>query len=295
MVARDLPTVKDVGVEDSMLRKWYAQFVAVVYDALIGPVTRSLLVLREACERLWPVFLLPVSSGEKPPGRSKEWDFSRLLVRNRNILQADGEHVLIDRLDGSEPNKSLNTSRSTTATNLKPSDKVQTPPHPSQEPPLLKYFCTMVLVACFLASHNSPKTDTLVFSRLSSSSRRAKKSYHRRKLLQSPSKVNPNQSNTPSVSVNKTSAVAVLYRNTHRSFTVDRLVAIVRAIHPHGVSRRKGVADKVVAELAELARLRLVAVSGGGGDDEKWMVNVHRGWVEDMAAKWGIEWKDYEV
>ncbi|KAL9107161.1 MAG: hypothetical protein Q9227_007941 [Pyrenula ochraceoflavens] len=301
MIARDSPSEAELVLDQTTLSKWYAQFVAVVYDAIVGPTTRSMPSLRSACKRLWPTFIRPVISGESPPGKSKKWEFSKLLVRNRNMFQAKSEGVLVDRLEAAKNNHLSDVEASPLATSststVKSSSVTEILSVKARRAPLLKFYCTIVLVACFLASHNAPKTDTLVFSRLSSASRKAKKSYHRRKLLQSPSKAHVSQPSTSSTSVNKSNAIAVLHRNQNRSFTSDRLIAIVRAIHPYGVARKRSVADKVATELAELVRLKLV-VGGTGMDavgEEKWMINVHRDWVEEIAKRWSIDWNDFEV
>jgi len=85
-----------------------------------------------------------------------------------------------------------------------------------------------------------------------------------------------------------------------RPFGLERVVAILRAVHPDGVARSKGVSDRVYRELGELERLRLVVKvgsSGGAGDDaeERWRVNVDRGWVVDMASVWEIGLTEYEM
>lgn len=92
------------------------------------------------------------------------------------------------------------------------------------------------------------------------------------------------------------SSVAVLHKNLVRSFSLDRLVSIVRAIHPHGVPHRRTLADKVASELAELVRLKLVTlIAGDWAADERLTVNVSKGWVDDVAHHWNIDWKDFQI
>ena len=87
--------------------------------------------------------------------------------------------------------------------------------------------------------------------------------------------------------------------NIPRPFSLERLLAIVRAIHPHGVPNQRSIADRVYCHLAELERLRLVVPASGGAasydDEEKWRVNVSREWVEDVARQWGIGLSEFEV
>ena len=86
--------------------------------------------------------------------------------------------------------------------------------------------------------------------------------------------------------------------NVARPFTLERLVAILRAIHPSGVTR--GVADRVYAELGELERLRLVVrVSEKGGDEggleERWRCVVGREWVGSAGRGWGLSIEGWEL
>lgn len=290
--------------------KWYGHFVTAIYDTLIGPTTRSLPLLVETCERLWPSFILPHLNGERPPGRSKAWDFSKLLVRNRAMIQIETEQALNAHLIGNngqvrqaeigndfaEDNGNGRLSSRRNATNpfgvvrgLGDSTTLKLP-----EPLLLRFFSALVLVAAYLASHTPPKLDILLFSRLSSSSRKVKKSYHRRKLFQSPTKQGGAAPTSNSTAM--ANSVAVLHKNVVRSFSLDRLVSIVRAIHPRGVPRRRHLADKVESELAELVRLRLVdSAVGDWGADERLAVNVSKVWVEDVAHRCDIDWKDFQM
>jgi origin recognition complex subunit 5 len=286
-----------------MLRKLHLQFVATVYDSLVGPTaSTSLPVLRSTCAKLWPRFIWPYISGEHPPGKAKSWDFARLLVRNKALFQTEAEETLVERLEpisGAWTVEEVEAaaigpsvkprSEPTTASTTKPATSVPTTP-------LLKQFSALILASSYLASHSSPKLDILLFSRLSNSkSNRVRKSYHRRKLFQSPS-----ASTTPTKSTtSRTPSTLDLKLNIPRPFTLERLLAIVRTIHPQGIPNRKGVADKVYRHLGELERLRLVVPAGGGSaaydDEEKWRVNVSREWVEDFARQWSIGLSEFEV
>lgn len=125
-------------------------------------------------------------------------------------------------------------------------------------------------------------------------------------------KANPE---TPTKSRTKSIFSAKANLGIPRPFTLERLVAILRAVHPHGIPNRpnRGVSDRVYRELGELERLRLVvrasgsassgvsrgaSTSGGGGDDageEKWRINVSRDWVVSMGHVWGMGVGEYEV
>jgi origin recognition complex subunit 5 len=293
------------SIDASMLRKLHLQFVVTVYDSLVGPTaSTSLPAFRSTCAKLWPRFIWPYISGEHPPGKAKSWDFARLLVRNRALFQTEVEQTLVERL---QPVSGARTFEELAAAATAPSVKPRSDPTtaatttktaisvPTTQP-LVKHFSALLLTSSYLASHSPPKLDILLFSRLSNSkSNRVRKSYHRRKLFQSPS-----ASTTPTKSTtSRTSSTLDLKLNIPRPFTLERLLAIVRAIHPQGVPNRKGIADKVYRHLGELERLRLVVPASGGAaaydDEEKWRVNVSREWVEDIARQWNIGLSEFEV
>jgi origin recognition complex subunit 5 len=299
--------------ETSLLQKLYVQFAATVYDSIVGPTaSTSLPTFRSACSKLWPRFIWPYISGEQPPGKAKSWDFARLLVRNRALFQTEAEQILIERLQplgGAWTFEELEAAAATppAAAIDKPlagETIASTAATTTTKPPLLKHFSALILISSYLASHTPPKLDILLFSRLSASSKshRVRKSYHRRKLFQSPSsKEFPASAGTTPTKPRALSSTLDLKLNIPRPFTLERLLAIVRAIHPHGVPNRKGIADRVYCHLAELERLRLVVPASGGGatasydDEEKWRVNVSREWIEDIAQKWGIGLAEFEV
>jgi origin recognition complex subunit 5 len=302
--------------ETSLLQKLHVQFAATVYDSIVGPTaSTSLPAFRSACSKLWPRFIWPYISGEQPPGKAKNWDFARLLVRNRALFQTEAEQTLVERLQ--PPGGAWTFEELEAAAAALPASAIDKPlagattalttttiSSPPTKTPLLKHFSAILLTSSYLASHTPPKLDILLFSRLSASSKshRVRKSYHRRKLFQSPSsKEFPASAGTTPTKSRALPSTLDLKLNIPRAFTLERLLAIVRAIHPHGVPNRKGIADRVYRHLAELERLRLVVPASGGGaaasydDEEKWRVNVSREWIEDIAQKWGIGLAEFEV
>jgi origin recognition complex subunit 5 len=329
-----------------VLQKWYSLFATTVYDSLFSPTSLSQSHFQRTCKTLWPPFIWPYVNGEKSPGRGKnaQWDFPKLLVRQRALFQRAGEVALgpkllpkaqattFDELLQQETEENSTTGKdnpATTTTSLtlfKPCPSKPPPALPSQSvlkhsTPLLSLLPTLVLTAAYLASHTPPKLDILLFSRLSSSSRsaRVKKSYHRRKLFQSPSRTRAGadgggggfsgvsgeagggisrggRSPQKRLAVGKSGLEMNL--NLPRAFTLERLVAIFRAIHPAGVSRARSVVDRISSAVAELERLRLLVSSdssGGGsgtrtlgddagGEERRWRVNVPRGFVEELGG-----------
>ena len=276
--------------ESSRLLGIYEQFVTTVYDTVIMPTTSDTLQLIDLCHLLWPRFIWPVISHEPPPGRARTWDFSRLLVKNRALFQHEAETLLVNRLHHGK--RTAHTFEElAAATDAAPP---QEPSQTSRPQPLLTFYATLVLTAAYLASHTPPKLDTLLFCRLTSNANtkrhRVKKSYHRRNLFPNPS--DPSTAAAPS----KSNSVLDGRAGLPKPFLLERLLAILRAIHPKGVDKGKAQADKVYRTLGELERLRLVVPVGAyGDDDEKWRINVSRGWVEGECKKQGFGFGDFEV
>ncbi|KIW79687.1 hypothetical protein Z517_06301 [Fonsecaea pedrosoi CBS 271.37] len=309
-------TETDQQQHAALLSKIYAQFAVTVYDTLISSTSStSIDTFRLACERLWPRFIEPIVSGEEPPARAKSWDFARLLVRNRGLFRSEGE----DALHNTFPRTPLDSSKS--AASRESASKPwlsQTSSSSSSitRPSLLKRFPTLVLLSAYLASHTLPKHDILLFSRLSATSssiskkiRRLRQTPTKRKTTSTPSGTPTKDATTPTKSRNKSLLAAGANLGMPRPFTLERLVAILRAIHPQGIPNRpgRGVSDRIYRELGELERLRLVVRSsgsgaatgaGGTGDDagdEKWRVNVGREWVVNMGHVWGMGVSEYEI
>lgn len=90
--------------------------------------------------------------------------------------------------------------------------------------------------------------------------------------------------------------------NIARPFALERVIAILRAVHPDGVANGRGIADRVYSELGELERLRLVARVDGPGKvgaedimEERWRCVVGREWVVSAGAVYGVGLEGWEV
>lgn len=361
-------------VKEEKVRRIYSQFVTVLYDTLIAPTSNSILQYRQTCQKLWPRFIWPLLSGEIMPGKSAtvDWDFTRLLGRNRVLFQGEGEAALQDRLvsNSAQPRTfaelisqkmeqdrtsstnlesvpPLSAMSSTAPSSTKMGDLDTTEIHPesrSQKPrPLLKYFTTVLLLSAYLASHTHQKHDIVLFSRLStaSSTNRRKKKYLARSraggitktptkspsaktsqsnskdkddILETPTKkktpgkeLGMNGTETPKKERADRSMRAIFEKtsNVARPFTLERVVAIFRAIHPDGIKSERSIADRVYAELSELERLKLVVRSdpkavakGVDAEDimeEKWKCIVGKAWVVEAGRFWGVGIEGWEV
>ncbi|KAL6243524.1 hypothetical protein RBB50_009517 [Rhinocladiella similis] len=324
---RPSPSATELGLEEQSTARLYAQFVITIYDSLLlASSSTSLATFASLCDKLWPTFVQPITLGEQAPGtgKNKHWDFAKLLVRGRSIFQLEGEKALTTTLPVEPSQRRSRPESDQTHMNgtkhisgrgqsvMSSSNFSKT--SQQQRPPLLKHFSTLVLLSCYLASHTAPKHDILLFSRLSSSSSATSKKI--RRLRQTPTKrKTTSELTTPTKSRNKSIFSVTANLGIPKSFTLERLLAILRAIHPHSIPNRPGtvVGDRVYRELGELEKLRLVVRTSGTGigglsaasgtstlaaDDmteEKWRINVGREWVVSMGHVWGMGVNEYEI
>ncbi|KAF7173521.1 hypothetical protein CNMCM5623_005753 [Aspergillus felis] len=279
------------GLPQETAAKLYPHFVSAVYDSLVGPTASSIPIFRSICEKLWPQFVSPIVAGETAPG-GNEWDFSRLLVKNRALFRQQGEAALVHHIVTEDSAPTTNGFGS----NLKPSLTAASAPSPL---PSLPYFPTLILTSAYLASHTPQRLDTIFFSKFSSSSlsARNKRAHHRRRLkllsqaqaedaraarrdTSTPGKKGKRQKTRITKSTLE-SAFATSSATTSggapgitgpstiltaRPFPLERLIAIYHAIDPNPPAnpiRMTAVADAIYAELATLRRLRLVVPAAG--------------------------------
>ena len=301
------------GLPEETTSRIYPHFVSTVYDTLIGPTAGSIPTFRSICDRIWPLFVAPVVQGEAPPGENTEWDFARLLVKNRALFRHQGESALVHRIvpdDSSAPSKSLRKPLASTAA--------------TSGLPSLPYFSTLILTSAYLASHTPQRLDTIFFSKFSSSSlsARNKRAHHRRRLKvlsQAQAEERQAANNDPSTPNKKgkrtktritkstlSSAFATSSATTSavgggagitgpstiltaRPFPLERLLAIYHAIDPNPPAnpiRTGAVADQIYAELATLRRLRLIVPASG---HHVGFANTSSGNTSaDAGEKWGV-------
>ncbi|KAJ5115277.1 hypothetical protein NUU61_001036 [Penicillium alfredii] len=326
MLNTGAPVVDGLPAETSS--RLYPHFVSTVYDSLVGPTVGSIPTFRSICDRLWPQFVAPVVKGETPPGGNNEWDFSRLLVKNRVLFRHQGESALVHRIVPEEAPAPGTASRTPLASTAAPSSL-----------PSLPYFSTLILTSAYVASHTPQRLDTIFFSKFSSSSlsARNKRAHHRRRLkvlsqaqaedrqaaAADPSTPNKRgkRSKTRITKSTLSSAFATSSATTSaigggagitgpstiltaRPFPLERLLAIYHAIDPNPPAnpiRVGAVADQIYAELATLRRLRLVVPASSAGAaamssgntsadaGDKWCVNVSGDWIGELAKGIGVE------
>lgn len=288
LLASSVPVVG--GLPDETSARIYPHFAATVYDTLVGPTAGSVPALKSICESLWPQFVAPVVQREVPQGGGTEWDFSRLLLKNRALFRHQGESALVHRIVPEGATAPSKTTRAPLA-----------PTPASSALPSLPYFSTLILTSAYLASHTPQRLDTIFFSRFSSSSlsARNKRAHHRRRLKvlsqaqaeerqaanDDPSTPNKKGKRTKTRITKSTLSSAFATSSattsavgggagitgpstilTARPFPLERLLAIYHAIDPNPPAnpiRTGAVADQIYAELATLRRLRLVVPASG--------------------------------
>ncbi|KAL4741022.1 hypothetical protein BDV11DRAFT_203812 [Aspergillus similis] len=316
------PAVLGLPAETSS--QLYPYFVSAVYDSLVGPTASSIPVFKSICEKLWPQFVAPITSGETPPGGNEEWDFSRLLVKNRSLFRRQGEAALVHRIVTEDvPPTTQNGSLA------KPSSLLSSVSAPSPLPSL-PYFATLVLTSAYLASHTPQRLDTIFFSKFSSSSlsARNKRAHHRRRLkvlsqaqaaedkeAQAPAKRRRGLGKRTKTRITKSileNAFATTSATTSaagggpgitgpstiltaRPFPLERLIAIYHAINPNPPAnplRLTAIADSVYSELATLRRLRLVVPAAGRASGSRLglgSAGVNSGnTTADVGEKWCV-------
>lgn len=162
-------------LDDPSILNIYNQFVATVYDSLVGPTAGTIPSFLSICERLWPRFVQPLIADDQS---GVEWDFTRLLLRNRAMFKIQGESMLVHHIvPVSEEEEAEKEKEERNEDSLSLSKK-----HPKL--PSLPYFPTLILTSAYVASHTPQRLDTIFFSKFSSSSlsARNKRSHHRRRL-----------------------------------------------------------------------------------------------------------------
>jgi origin recognition complex subunit 5 len=307
----------DLNIDD-LQRTWQA-FVLTTYDSLAGPTSTSLAVFEALCQKLWPRFIWPAVSRLAPAGKKRQWDYGTLLVRNRGLFQQEGELAMQDKLQMSHAAWTFEVLRQQATTG-----EIEQPPMPTTpskrqakattqlaktplEPPLLSQSTALLLVASYLASHTPIKQDIILFSRLSTASL-TKGGKVRRTPKKSPFK-SPSKSTALGTAPQgwaaggeakmapRTKNIFDLKFGAPKPFSLERVLAITRAIHPRAVGRQKGLVDDIHTGMSELDRLRLVAmvdseeIESGG----RWRINVSRERVAEIGKRHGLGLSEWEI
>ncbi|KAI1126563.1 origin recognition complex subunit Orc5 [Nemania abortiva] len=272
----------------------WARFTAAVHDSLTRPAARTLPRLRHSCAALWPRFTAPVAAGTH-----KAREFSKLLIAARAYFQDEsvlepGIQRCGDIIASKEKEKDKESRKSSTDLS-------------ALLPPTARH----LLIAAYLASHNAPRHDNVLFSTWHASGAK------RRRRGGIAGSITPNSnSNGPG------RGRRAKHRRIARKllgpgvFVLERMVAIYVATKQEWVGGAEdgkavsgGVDGDVGMAIATLASLRLLvrvgggvagtAVGAGGGADldrgGKWRVNV--GWevIRGVGRSMGVEVEEWLI
>ncbi|KAL5612628.1 hypothetical protein BROUX41_004277 [Berkeleyomyces rouxiae] len=261
----------------------WVRFCGTVHDALARAAVRSLPLLRDCCERLWPLFVAPVELGTHDPR-----EFSKLLIAARVHFQDEG--LVNPSLVSAAPVATGTAAAATTAA-LPPKTDLAV---------LLPTMPRLILLAAYLASHNPARHDVAVFS-----------TFHhgKKKKRGGLSSTLPQQS---SGSGRGGGGARAKHRKIARkllgahSFVMERMLAILAAVRSEwaaaaGVAAGlgAGVDGDVGVAMATLASLRLLVRVGLGSDlmdrGARWRITV--GWddVRAIGRSVGLEIEDWLV
>ncbi|RYP51273.1 hypothetical protein DL768_003370 [Monosporascus sp. mg162] len=310
----------------------WARFAAAVHDSLVKPAgPRTLPALRQACAALWPRFTAPVAAGTH---RAKE--FSRLLVAARVLFQ--DESVLQPGIMVSARSRTNASSVSASGgTPLKHGSGLgagaiarRTPSSSTAATDLaalLPLTPRLLLIAAYLASHNTPRHDQTLFSTWYHG--RKRRHGGRRRGTSAASGGGNSNPGTPSQARTPRGGGSLKHRKIARkllgpgAFVLERMVAIYVATRREWVdddgeySDSKGgdmtVDGDVGMAIATLASLRLLVRVGGGaaggagagaggmggGADldrgGKWRVNVSWEVIRALGRSMGVEVEEWLI
>ncbi|KAG6360664.1 hypothetical protein INS49_011729 [Diaporthe citri] len=266
----------------------WARFCGAVHDALTKSAARTLPAFRGACDSLWPRFTVPLREGNLRPK-----DFTKMLIAARVHFQ--DESLLDPGIIGRPPHEhaAAKLPIQSGETNVKaPAQGNIAPATPTTSlAALLPTTARVLLIAAYLASHNTVRHDLTLFS-----------THHhgRRRRRGGASSVVAGQRS-------KHRKIARKLLGAH-AFVLERMMAIFTTVrHEWGIGVRGGDpldpnagADADVSmALATLSSLRLLVRVGAGGDPldhgGKWRVNV--GWevIRSLGRSMHVEVEEWLI
>ncbi|KAF9878548.1 origin recognition complex subunit orc5 [Colletotrichum karsti] len=267
----------------------WTRFCGAVCDALTTSAARTLPSCRHSCDALWPRFVAPILARTHGPR-----EFSKLLIASRVHFQ-----------DESLLNPSIVSIKPGTTTSGTAVANGNAPPgtpskHTAQQATsisattdltsLLPTTARLLLLSAYLASHNAPRHDLVLFSTF----------HHGRKKRRGGGFVAPKRGR-PS----KHRKISRKLLGAH-AFVLERMLAIFAALRSEwaadsviGSSNGSVVDGDVGMAISTLASLRLLMKVGAAGDQMdrggKWRINV--GWdvIRGMGRSLGIEVEEWLV
>lgn len=268
----------------------WARFCGAVHDALTKSAARTLPAFRGACDSLWPRFTAPLREGNVGPK-----DFTKMLIAARVHFQ--DESLLDPGIIGRPPHQHSaatlpiysgeRNAKATTQGSAAPATAT------TSLAALLPTTARVLLIAAYLASHNTVRHDLILFS-----------THHhgRRRRRGAASSVVAGQRT-------KHRKIARKLLGAH-AFVLERMMAIFTTVrHEWGIGVGGGGDDALDADadtdadvgmaLATLSSLRLLVRVGAGGDPldrgAKWRVNV--GWevIRSLGRSMHVEVEEWLI
>ncbi|KAK2612840.1 hypothetical protein QQS21_001120 [Conoideocrella luteorostrata] len=256
----------------------WMRFCAAVHDAFVRPASRTLPSFRYSCRALWQRFTAPITRGTY-----SHKEFSKLLVAARAHFQDElllNPSIISIRLESSSVpaiTDGAMLSKAMTSTTLAASDLTV----------LLPIAARVLLLSAYLASHNGPKHDFILFSTY----------HHGRKRRRGGGFVG-----NRGVSRSKHRKIARKLLGGH-AFVLERMMAIFEAVRdewvPEGsIIATAGLDGDVGMAIATLASLRLLVRVGAGDLMDragKWRINV--GWeaIRSIGRSIGVEVEEWLI
>lgn len=265
----------------------WARFCGSVHDALTKSAARTLPAFRGACDSLWPRFTVPVREGNLGPK-----DFTKMLIAARVHFQ--DESLLDPGVIGRPPHQHApsklpvqpgqrTAKASTTQGSAAPATAT------TSLAALLPTTARVLLIAAYLASHNTVRHDLTLFST---------HHYGRRRRRGGASSAVAGQRS-------KHRKIARKLLGAH-AFVLERMMAIFTTVrHEWGIGGGGGDDDALDTDadvgmaLATLSSLRLLLRVGAGGDPldrgGKWRVNV--GWevIRSLGRSMHVEVEEWLI
>lgn len=268
----------------------WSRFCGAVHDALIKPAARTLPALRHACTALWPRFTAPVLAGTHGPR-----EFSKLLVAARAHFQDESlldPSIVAAPAPATVPTAVALVNGISKIVRVK-SKTAEATPTTTDLATLLPITARLLLVATYLASHNTARHDLTLFSTF----------HHGRRRRRGGLSVGSGgaRAGRPRSKLRK---IARKLLGAH-AFELERMMAVFAAVRSEWDERGAGRGIGAVMDVdvgmafATLASLRLVVKVGAGGDPMdrggRWRVNV--GWetVRGLGRSMGIEVEEWLI
>lgn len=267
----------------------WARFCGAVHDALTKSAARTLPAFRGACDSLWLRFTVPIREGNLGPK-----DFTKLLIAARVHFQ--DESLLDPGIIGRPPHQHApsklpihsgqRTAKApTTQGSAAPATATATAT--TSLAALLPTTARVLLIAAYLASHNTVRHDLTLFST----------HHHGRRRRRG------GASSAVAGQRSKHRKIARKLLGAH-AFVLERMMAIFTTVrHEWGIGGGGGDALDADADvgmaLATLSSLRLLLRVGAGGDPldrgGKWRVNV--GWevIRSLGRSMHVEVEEWLI